>query len=317
MQTRSYRTGDGQTRTYYRAGEGVGAVVFCVGAPGMSSGFWFPVVGELQSEHTCIIFDCRRFRAGEGASADGELRWGDLVEDMSLILGQESASAAHLVSWGLGTKLALAFCEARPGAALSLTAFAVSDTALEADRHDVYTDAVSALGRSLEARPQSVDLLTALLKRVGGHAGPNLLASALSGGEEVGAVLRLIDLLEMESPMANLAFEGLETPAGLLSYLKVNGAFLRAGVIDDLQSLNLPITVVEASEDGLVSLSAENRRRLSAVPGLTFQTISPATHFVLLERPLRAARVIARGIGQEHPDRSARPRHVSPLITYA
>jgi pimeloyl-ACP methyl ester carboxylesterase len=317
MQTRTCRAGDGLTLTYYRAGAG-GEVVFYVNAPGMSRHFWSAVIEELQAEHTVIAFDYRPVQTGESEPADDKLQWGRLIEDLALILRQESVAAAHFAGWGLGTKLALAFCQRFPAATLSLTSFGTSDTAFEANKMDAYAGAVGALGESLESCPQSIDLMTALLKKVGGYAGPNLLASALSGGEEVGAVLRLIDLLEMESPMANLAFEGLGTPWGLRNYLNTHGLFLRAEVGGQIQSLNIPVTIVEGTEDGLASLSAENRRQLSAVPGVVFQTISPATHFVLLERPLKVAHIIAGVIkrGRSSGDSNG-TRRVSSLASYA
>ncbi|HEV2799824.1 MAG TPA: alpha/beta hydrolase [Pyrinomonadaceae bacterium] len=315
MQARTCLTADGLTLTYYRAGAG-GEVVVCLNPPGMSMHFWSSVIEELQADHTVIAFDYRPIQTGESEPADDKLLWGSLIEDIVVILRQERVAAAHLASWGLSAKLALAFCRAFPAATLSLTAFGTSDTAFEANKMDAYAEAVSALGESLESSPRSIDLTTALLKKIGGYAGPTLLASALCAGEECGAVLRLIDLLEMESPMANLVFEKLDTPARLRSYLSLHGLFLRAEVGSQIQSLNLPITIVEGAEDGLASLSAENRRQLSAIPGLVFQTISPATHFVLLERPLKVAHLIADAIKRVRSGDGNETRHVSSLASY-
>ena len=291
MQSKSCRTGDGLTLTYYRGGAGDDVVLF-LSAPGVGAQLWALVAEELQPAHTVVALDYRGFPAGGRELADEELRWGRFVEDISLVLGRESVAAAHLVSWGLGAKLALAYCEASPAAARSLTTFGLGDTSLGTRGRDAYADAVAAVRRSLDARPQSADLIASLIKGVGSAPGPDLLSSLSRAGEEVAAVLRLIDLLEMESPMANVALSAVATPEGLRNYLRTHEEFLRAEVNTRFRELQLPVLAVEAPGDGLAKLSAESRARLAAAPRLELRTVSPASHFLPLERPHAVARIV-------------------------
>lgn len=295
MQTKSCRTRDGLTLTYYRWGEG-GDVVLCVNAPGIGAQLWAPVAEELGREHTVIAFDYRGLPSGGRELADEELRWERFLGDISLVLSRESVAAAHLVSWGLGAKLALAYCQAFPATALSLTTFGMGDTSLGTCDGDAYADAVAAVRRSLDSCPQSADCIASLIKGVGGTPSPDFLSSLPRAGEEVAAVLRLIDLLEMESPMANIAFAAVGTPEGLRNYLKAHAEFLRAEIKTQFRDLSLPALAVEAAGDGLAKLSAESRARLAAAPRLELRTVSPASHFILLERPLAAARIIESAV---------------------
>ena len=291
MRSKICRTGDGLPLTYYRWGE-AGDVVLCVNAPGAGPQLWASVAEELRRGHTVIAFDYRGLPAGGRELTDGELRWGRFVEDLSLILERESVPAAHLVGWGLGAKLALAFCRASPAAVLSLTAFGLGDAALGTCEGDAYARAVAAVRRSLDACPQSADVVTALVKGVGAAPDPALLSSLPRAAEEVEAALRLIDLLEMESPMANVALAAVDTPAGLRNYLRAHEEFLRAGDGSRFSDLKFPVVVVGAEGDRLARLGAESRRLLATAPLFEFQSVSPASHFVLLERPVAAARII-------------------------
>jgi thioesterase domain-containing protein len=291
MQTKSCRTSDGLPLTYYRWGGG-GDVVLCVGAPGVGAQLWAPVAEELGRGHTVIALDYRGLPAGGRELADEELRWERFLGDISLVLGRESAAAAHFVGWGLGAKLALAYCRASPAAALSLTTFGMGDTALGAGGSDAYADAVVAVRQSLDAEPQSAGVVAALVKGVGGSPNLELLSSLPRAGEGAAAALRLIDLLEMESPMANIAFAAVDTPAGLRNYLRTHDEFLRAEVGARFGDLRLPVVAVEAAGDRLARLGAESRARLAAAPRLEIRTVSFASHFILLERPLAAARII-------------------------
>lgn len=290
VQTKTLKISDDLTLTYYRAGSAKDCIVIA-NAPGMSIEFWSSIIRELKNDYTVLAFDYREFPDARSEIRNQQPTFDDVIADVSSILEQEDVTAAHFVSWDLGTKVAFEFHRRHPEKVLSLMPITMSDASVDTDAHSPLAFAVLDIKRHLDVCPELLNAMAKIFKRIGSPSSTNLFLSVLRE-EKLVPVLNLIDMFEMESSMSNLAFHLLETPAGLKNYLHVYEEFRGFEIACDFKNINVPVVVIEGEADGIARISARVCKDLEAIPQLEWKTLEKASHFAPIECPRKVANII-------------------------
>ena len=263
----------------------------------MSVEFWSPIVRALQNDHSVLAFDYRGFPDAGSHLIDDNFSFDDVVADLSAILDHEGVEEGHFVSWASGATLAFEYQRRFPERVLSLTPIAMDDDDLGSNATSSFSRAVLSVKQHLDAFPESINSVTKAIRRIGAPSGINLFLTALRG-DELRPVLNLMDMLVMESSMANLALHLLERPEGLSNYLKLYETFSAFDVDVDLPNLDVPVVIVEGGRDGLAAISPELRNKLGALEDVSWETLENASHFLPMEYPEKTANIIRSAVSK-------------------
>jgi pimeloyl-ACP methyl ester carboxylesterase len=296
METKKLTTADELTLTYYMSGS-AGEYIVMVNAPGMSVELWSWIIRELRDQYTVIAFDYRGFPVAERELSDSESRFENVTADLSAILEREGVPAAHFVSWGLGAKVAFDFQRKFPEKVLSLIPISMDDDALGSDANSSFSRAVLAVKRQLDAAPESINSVIKVIRRIGAPSSINLFQAALQG-DDLKPIVKLIDMLVLESSMSNLALYHLERSPGLNNYLKLYAAFSGFEVEADFENIKVPVVIVEGDSDGLAAIGPSLRRDLGSIEDVEWKTIERASHFLPMEYPEKTANIIMSAVGR-------------------
>jgi pimeloyl-ACP methyl ester carboxylesterase len=293
-------TDDGIPLTYYVAGTGPTTLVI-TNAPGMSVRFWTQTMAALENRFRIIALEYRGFPDGTIELSDDQAEFTRHLDDVLRVMAAERASEVHLVSWCLGSKVSWGLLRHRPEVVQSM--FTVGPGS-RADPQGVatspFSSAMLGIERRLEEDPEAITSMITLMKRLGVVPDAGFFATIFKE-EEDGHALAAIDLLEAESSMSTLAFYLLDNPAGLRNYLKVYQVLRQEPIADLWPKVHVPCTVVVGTEDKITPLTERVRAELGVIPGVRFEEVPNASHFLPIEYPAKLARLISR-----HIDRATR-----------
>ena len=311
METRTLKTAGDLTLTYYVSGS-AGDRIVMVNAPGMSVELWSWIVRALRDHYTVLAFDYRGFPDAEKELSDSESSFENVIADLSAILDHEGVPAAHFVSWGLGAKVAFDFHRKFPEKVLSLIPISMDDDALGSDANSTFSQAVLAVKRQLDAVPESINVVTKAIRRIGAPSSINLFLAALQG-DDLKPVVKLMDMLVLECSMSNLALDHLERPAGLSNYLKLYAAFSGFEVNADFENIKVPVVIVQGDCDGLAAISPYLRGDLGSIEDVEWKTLEKASHFLPLEYPEKTANIIRGAVSRARSSLRSAPAFVGNL----
>lgn len=298
MLTKTLTNPEGMKLTYYRAGDGPEHVVIA-NAPGMSIKFWAPIIQILKEHFTVIAFEYRGFPDCDRELSEEELRFDGLIDDLSLILEHERVEAAHFTSWCLGAKIIFEYYYRFPHKVLSLTPVSFAYTTMGLNPNGSFTAAILDIKRRIETHPESINTMITMMKRIGLVPNADFFTTIFREDEEA-STLNLVDVLEMESSVSNLAFYLIDTPNGLKNYLKVYVEFRKADIIAGFKDIELPVVVIAGEKDNITPLNDQLRNDIGSIPSLEYRIVERASHFVILEFPRKVASLIQAHAGEVH-----------------
>ncbi len=296
MRVSQMESADGNPLTYYRSGEGKRVIVLA-NAPGMSIRFWSPVMGLLRDSFSVLGMEYRGYPDAGRLLSPEELRFDRFVEDLHAVLDAESIEEAHVVSWCLGGKLAWESYRRQPRRVRSIVAVGFAHEHAGSVPNGPFSAAMFAIKDRIERDEGSVASMVSMMKRVG-FVPDDTFFESIFREEEDGPVLSLMDMLEEESSMSTLAFHLIDSATGLRNYLRTYEEFRKVQIADLFPRTDVPVTLVTGREDRITPLEPADRLVLDAIPGVRYQIVEGASHFVPVEFPHRLAALIREHVAR-------------------
>jgi pimeloyl-ACP methyl ester carboxylesterase len=277
------------TLTYHVLGEPRAPAVLLCNAPGMSGKFWTHVVRHLRDDFRLICPEYRGFPDTgwplNEETADFDLLVGDVLQ----ILAVENVTEYICISWCLGAKIALALAQVEaPGmrelVALNM-AFKPSDGAVKGS----FAQLISGLHEKLEDE-LTLRRVVRIMTGIGAIPTQEFLSLA---EQDESTALDLYELLDAESSFASLAFDMIDSCAGLRNYLLLYQKVSADDGAKRLAQLALPIHVLSGGRDQIVRYDADDRALFGSLGNIREKIFERGSHFMLIED----GELIAREIG--------------------
>lgn len=304
MEKKTLTTRDGIPLNYYRAGDADDAIVI-VNAPGMSIKFWASVIKALSDGFTIIAFEYRGYPENQRELSAEEILIDNLVDDMSLLLEREGVEKFNLASWCLGAKLGFEYYRRFPEKVLSLIPISIAYDTLGEGPNGPFSQAILDVQKRIKSDPTSARSMITMMRRIGVVPDADFFTTIFQEKEDA-PTLGLIDMLEKESSMSNLAFYMIDDPIGLKNYLNLYEEFRKVDIVRGFKDVKVPVVVVGGDADKITPIDDRARVDLKPIESLKFEVLERASHFILLEFPNKVAKIIREAaVTRRHDQRQA------------
>lgn len=291
MEPRLTEGAGGVPLTYYRAGDAARCVVI-VGAPGTSVRFWLPVMRAMRDSCSVIAVEYRGFPDSGRVLPAGEMTLGRVADDLEAVLRAEGVEELHLASWCLGAKLAWELLRRHPGRVRSVAAIGMAYRGEGEGADGSFARAMRGIRERIERDERSAPAMIRMM-RLSGFVPDDAYFEGIRREPEEG---------EGEGGSAStLPFHHNGTPSGLRNYLPLYEEFDRFRISHLFSGTRVPVTVVTGGQDRITPLEAEDRAVLGAIPGVRFETVEGASHYLPVELPRRLAELLARHVERSAP----------------
>ena len=138
-----------------------------------------------------------------------------------------------------------------------------------------------------------------LMRELGGIPSTKFFETIQLDDPRLEPVIRIVDILEAESSMSQLAFYQIDTPVGLRNYLNLSEAFsVNRHSARTSSWLEYPILLLTGENDGF--LHRPTLGKLKWYPRLKEVEIAHGSHFLVIERPEIVANHIEQWIDTDH-----------------
>jgi 3-oxoadipate enol-lactonase/4-carboxymuconolactone decarboxylase len=266
--------------------------VVIVGAPGTSVRFWTPVMEALRHSSSTLFVEYRGFPDEGRVLPAEELTVGRAADDLEAVLRAEGVERFHLASWCLGAKLAWETLRRHPERVLSVAAVGTAFRGEGEGADGPFARAMRGIRERVERDPAAAPAMIRMM-RLSGFVPDDeyfvgIRREAGDGAGEGGAA-------------AALPFHHNGTPCGLRNYLPLYEEFDRFRVSHLFPATRVPVTVATGDEDRITPLDPGARAALDAIPGVRYETVEGATHYLPVELPGRLAELLARHVERAAP----------------
>ena len=272
--------------TYWRAGDALRPIVI-VGAPGTSVRFWLPLMEALRGSHSTLMVEYRGFPDEGRVLPPEELTVGRVADDLEAVLRAGGIEEFHLASWCLGAKLAWEILRRHPERALSVAAVGIAYRGEGEGADGPFARAMRGIRERVERDPGAAPALIRMM-RLSGFVPEDAYFAGIRREPGDGA--------GEGGPASALPFHHNGTPCGLRNYLPMYEAFDRFRISHLFPQTRVPVTVVTGGEDRITPLEPASRAALDAIPGVRYETVEGASHYLPVEHPRRLAELLARHV---------------------
>lgn len=272
MEFREYRTADGTTLSYFRAGSADGpGLVLCNGI-GAGANVWEPLVERYADRYALIGWDYRGLY-GSGDSADYRVE--RHAEDLLELMDREAIGEAVVMGWSMGAQVMLEVYRARPDACTGLIS-------LNGTYGRIVRTALDSPLASRVVEPLLDAVRTA--SEESGHIGrsvatsPALLATFTAGCQRLHWLAESLDREAFVRLMEGWLSNDLRVYAALLQHLEDHDAS------DLLPQVHVPLLVISGGLDMLTPPHLANDM-VAAAPRAQLVRLERASHFAIMEEP--------------------------------
>lgn len=289
---------DGLPLTYYRAGEAPVCLVIA-SAPAASVRFWLPLMGLLRGRFSVIAVEYRGFPPADRVLEPGEAEVPRIADDVAAVLAAEGVESAHLVTWCLGGKVAWELVRRHPRRVRSIAAIGFAYATGGEQATGPFSAALFNIRDHLEKSPHAAASMSRMMR----------LTRLVPDDAHLESLYR-----EADRPLPDAAEAGdtdgvaaggfhlIDEPVGLRNYLRLYESFRAHEIASLFPAMRAPVTVIAGTEDSITPLEATARAALDRIPGVRYETVDGASHYLPIEFPHRLADLLAR-----HVERAERP----------
>jgi pimeloyl-ACP methyl ester carboxylesterase len=294
MEVREFISKDGLPLSYYVNGTGP-RTAFITNAPGMSIKFWMPIMNNLMDEYTFYGMEYRGFPSNGEVLEDEYFLFERIVDDFLLIIEREKLEGVHLMSWCVGSKVALNIYKQIPEKILSYTALNFAYKQHDFSKLGTFARLMYGVRDRIDADPGYVDRMVQIMKKMGTIPTKDFLEIV---GDEEGASpsFDLYNHIDKQSTLAGISFYLIDTKEGLLNYLKIYQSFGKQSILEIIKTISCPVFVLNGSKDNVVRYHAEDNALMAVNPNIRYTLIEDASHFMMVDIPRKISRLIRQAI---------------------
>jgi geranylgeranyl pyrophosphate synthase/pimeloyl-ACP methyl ester carboxylesterase len=299
METKTLTTQDGMRLTYYVAGKG-DQTLFIANVPGLNIRFWFPIMEQLSKKYRLIGFEYRGFPENKKLLSQVQMEVDRIVEDVEAIMDAEVVQKVHWLSWCAGLLIPQIFIERHPGRTQSMvmlsTPLGHPRMNYKPPKGDFYGN-LSIIQKMVEEAPEVAERICKMMRELGSIPSTKFFQSIQPNDPKLKSVIEIMDILEQESSMSQLAFYQIDTPIGLRNYLNLSTSF---SIQNDGGNswMNYPILLLNGENDGF--LHRPILGELDWYIRIKECVIPHSSHFLVIERPEIVSNYIERWIDSGH-----------------
>ena len=301
METKTLTTPDGMRLTYYVEGQAE-QTLFISNVPGLNIRFWFPIMEQLSKKYRLIGFEYRGFPENKQLLSPEQMEVDRLVDDVEAIMNAEEVWEVHWLSWCAGCLIPQTFVERHPGRTLSMVMLStpIGNPGIDyiPPTGNFYGN-IKILQKTVEDTPEIAERICKMMRELGGIPSTKFFQAIQPEDPMLEPVIRIVDILEAESSMSQLAFYQIDTPVGLRNYLNLSEAFsVNRHSARTSSWLEYPILLLTGENDGF--LHRPTLGKLKWYPRLKEVVIAHGSHFLVIERPEIMANHIEQWIDTDH-----------------
>jgi pimeloyl-ACP methyl ester carboxylesterase/geranylgeranyl pyrophosphate synthase len=299
METKSLTTKDGIRLTYYVTGKG-DQTLFIANEPRLSIRSWFPIMERLSKKYRLIGFEYRGFSENKRLLSQVQMKVDRIVEDVEAVMDAEVVQNVHWLSWCDGLLIPKVFIARHPGRTQSLVMLSTSignpGINYIPPKGGFYAN-INIIQKMVEESPDLAEQICSMMRELGPIPCTKSFQSIQPVDPKLKPVIEIINILEQESSMSELAFYQIDTPIGLRNYLNLSSAF-SAQYNEESSWMNSPILLLNGANDGFLPRPIIGE--LDRYIRIKKVVISNSSHFLVIERPEVVLNYIERWIDSGH-----------------
>ncbi len=294
MRIKNIKTSDDLKLTYYVKGDSTQYVVI-FGPPGMSINFWIHIIEALSVNYTVIGTEYRGFPSDDHDVQNDENVFNNIIQDYALILKTESIQQAHLVSWCLGSKIMLGFYSKYPNKVSSMASLNIAFKGHDEKNRGRFSKMIFEIKDRITKEPDSIDRMLKLMQNVGVIPSANFL-TLVKSEDENSPLTNLYEIVERESALGSLAFYLIQSPRSLKNYLAIYEALSHCDLSQTLLQTEVRYLILSSEQDRITIMNNDDLQLFTRNRNVTHKIVDKGSHFMLIEYPLKIARLIESNI---------------------